>query len=1284
MPADALPATSDAAKPPQRARGGRLGAWVLSAVVGLYFIAGLGFLSVRYLVLPNAGAWRMQIAEAASDSVGAPVRIGALHADWDGFRPRLHLRQVDVLDGAGSVALSLDRVDATLAWSSLIRLQPFFDRLELFQPSLQVVRAADGAVSIGGFSAASGGGGGGLDWLLQQRQIVIRDARLSWNDTLRGAPALVLGAVNLRMDRVFGGHRLGLTARSDDGIFATIDVRARLDFGPAGDLAMMTGRTFARVDDASIEALSPWIDMPLALRGQGDAALWLDWKAGAPVSLQTEFDIADGGIQFDPQRPALALAAATGEVSLERMSDGFAIETKRLALRTAEGVVMAPSDVALTWTSQDDRQSAHLKANLLDLAVLSALGESLPMTDDQASSLAATGPRGRFTDLDASWSVEQGRTVAWSLATRFDALAVNASAHWPGATGISGHVSGNQQAGRYTLDSDGAALTLPGVFLQPLNFSHLIAEGSWAQEDNGLRVTLDRAGFANADTQGDASGHYVFQSGGPGEIDLQARLGETDGTAVWRYLPVKINDNTRDWLQRGIVRGTAHDARLRLKGPLSRFPFRAPGEGIFLITAQVTGALLDVAPGWPQISQITGALRFDGPRMTITASEGLISGVKLSEVVADVPDLDNGNEVITITGKADGLTRDFLAFIEASPVSERINGFTAPIEAEGRGHLDLRLDMPLRHVVDTAVDGRFSFKGNRLRLLDGLPWMENAAGRVGFTGASLTIDEATATVLGGPVRVSANTGADGLVMFSAAGQAKADAIAAAYPHAALAYLSGAADWQLSAQIGKGESMLEVRSSLEGLGASLPAPLNKSAQEALPSSVTIRFVPDAPVELEGRLGERASARLTIPRGDAAGISGGIGVGAPARPATGGVLVAWQQKEIDLDRWRELLGDDSSASPAFPIAGVTLSAESVRLRNRLIHDVKLRAERNDGNWTAEVRSREAEGTLSWLPEAEGRLVARLSRLSLGKAASDSEPAPAGKPAASFPALDVEADTFGINGLDLGHLKVSAFNRAGTWHLNALSLDTGTSRLTGSGLWAPGGSGRTELDFELKTADVGKLLTRLDYPDAVQRGTATLNGKLSWQGSPAELDYPSMNGAFELLAESGQFNKLDPGMGRLLGVLSLQALPRRITLDFRDVFSEGFAFDRISGSIGMTSGVLSTDAMQIRGPAANILMSGQASVPAETQDLRVKVQPTLSESVAVGAALGGAVINPVAGVVTYIVQKALEDPVEKLFAFEYEVTGTWADPVVEKVDRKSPDANGESRPGSAGPRN
>ena len=156
--------------------------------------------------------------------------------------------------------------------------------------------------------------------------------------------------------------------------------------------------------------------------------------------------------------------------------------------------------------------------------------------------------------------------------------------------------------------------------------------------------------------------------------------------------------------------------------------------------------------------------------------------------------------------------------------------------------------------------------------------------------------------------------------------------------------------------------------------------------------------------------------------------------------------------------------------------------------------------------------------------------------------------------------------------------------------------------------------------------------------------------------------------LKASKGQFLKLDPGAaGKLLGLISLQSLPRRITLDFRDIFSEGLAFDSMSSKLMVENGLMRTDRLQIDGPSARVVLRGEVDLKGETQRLNVNVQPELGGT----AALGMALINPIAGVATLLAHKVLQNPLNHMFGFDYLVTGSWDDPKVEKLSGSDPRA-------------
>jgi len=132
----------------------------------------------------------------------------------------------------------------------------------------------------------------------------------------------------------------------------------------------------------------------------------------------------------------------------------------------------------------------------------------------------------------------------------------------------------------------------------------------------------------------------------------------------------------------------------------------------------------------------------------------------------------------------------------------------------------------------------------------------------------------------------------------------------------------------------------------------------------------------------------------------------------------------------------------------------------------------------------------------------------------------------------------------------------------------------------------------------------------------------------------------------------------------VLSLQSLPRRLSLDFRDLFQEGFAFDSITGDVKIEQGVARTNNLRMRGVQALVLMEGNADIARETQDMRVVVVPEINAGT---AALAYAVINPAIGLGAFLAQAILKKPLTQAGTREFHVTGPWADPKVERVDHK-----------------
>jgi uncharacterized protein YhdP len=282
------------------------------------------------------------------------------------------------------------------------------------------------------------------------------------------------------------------------------------------------------------------------------------------------------------------------------------------------------------------------------------------------------------------------------------------------------------------------------------------------------------------------------------------------------------------------------------------------------------------------------------------------------------------------------------------------------------------------------------------------------------------------------------------------------------------------------------------------------------------------------------------------------------------------------------------------------------------------------------------------------------------------------------AAIPALDIVVEDMELKGKRLGRIEVEAVNRGAQllardngvreWRLNKLKVISPDAIFSANGQWAAGTTStqrrRVLMNFKLDINNSGDLLKRLGMDGLVRRGKGELEGQVSWLGSPLSLDYPSLGGQFNVNVESGQFLKAEPGMAKLLVVLSLQSLPRRLTLDFRDVFSEGFAFDFVRGDVTIEQGQARTNNLQMKGLSAAVLMDGSADIARETQDLRVVVIPEVNAGT---ASLIATAINPAIGLGTFLAQMFLRRPLTEAATQEFHIDGPWSDPRITRVERK-----------------
>jgi uncharacterized protein (TIGR02099 family) len=813
----------------------------------------------------------------------------------------------------------------------------------------------------------------------------------------------------------------------------------------------------------------------------------------------------------------------------------------------------------------------------------------------------------------------------------------------------------------------------------------------------------------------------------PGVLDLSATLNRARAEQVHRYLPLSVGPQARRYVREAVQGGQASRVDFRVKGDLWEMPFNAPGAtGAFRIAAQLQGLDFVYVPSylqtegdtpWPALREVRGELVLDRTSLKLSGVEGALRGapnLRLSEARIDLGDLAQSTTVM-VSARAQGPADEVLAFVRNSPVDFFTGQALARARISGQASVQFGLQLPLENLSATRVSGRVTLAGNDVQIGPESPLLGRASGSLRFSEQGFEVEGAQAQLYGGPVRFSGGMrpgpgGGPPRIAFQGQGSASAEGLAQAglgFVSRLFEQASGSASYSAQLAFRGGVPELQVTSSLQGMAVRLPAPLGKSAEASLP----LRFENAVLTEVDGaartdrlrvQVGSVALPLLDLQyERDVAGsetrvLRGSIAVGLSADesaplPATG-VLANLRFGQIDVDAWQRAFAltqgvPGNAATP--PVAAtapldhlpttLAVRAEQLTVSGRTFNGVVLGGSRVGPLWRANADALELSGYGEWRPPSAsgaGSVYARLARLQLPPlAATDVEQLL--QPPRSVPALDIAVDDLALGERRLGRVEVQAVNQAGAgrasvWQLTRLQATLPEARLSATGNWAadpkasdPNAPRKAALDFTLDMADAGALLNRFDRPDTVREGKGSIVGQLAWLGSPLALDYPSLSGQLKAEFERGQFLKVEPGAAKLLGVLSLQALPRRLALDFRDVFSQGFAFDFVRGDARIEQGVVFTNNLQMKGVNAAVLMEGSANIARETQDLKVVVVPELNAG---SASLIATVINPAIGLGTFLAQFLLRQPLQAAATQQFQISGSWAEPQVEKIDRNS----------------
>jgi uncharacterized protein (TIGR02099 family) len=1268
--------------------------WLLTLlIVVLVVLAGIIGV-IQFYVFPHIDDYKDRIAQQLSQSMKQEVTIAHIGIRWRGLAPEVTLGDVTVFDTQQRPALELSKVITRLSWSSVVLLSPSLISLRIDAPNLIIRRTSNGELFLAGISMSGKGNPAFSNWLLAQRRIRITHATVTWVDEQRQAPPLLLEDLNIEIltpvwQRLLDRH----TVHMDSLVSTGTQQRITLDSVLVGDDVTKPeawhGEISLRLPQIDLAAWSPWLDLPLKVHaGQGSMTSTLAFKAMQLQRMAAQINLKSVSVTPPDTTETFLANSMNGEFRWQRVEQRHMIYLKHFSADIQPGLKLDDANGELQWDAHGHEGILTMKKFALEQGELFA--KWLDSQSQAADYLEHIAPAFNASQIKLRWLNREDKWQDYAVEANLNAVHTTAYAQLPGLKNWAGRLSLHPNAGSIDLDTKNASIDLAKILRWPVPIDRLQGNIEWDNNGKKLLISTHNLQLSNPHIALRTNLEYQLGAAGGDTIQLQTQIERGDAKHAPFYYPLILGESTLHWLDTSILAGQIRRGDVIIKGRMKDFPFvnaahqADPSLGLFKVTAQVDHVSLEYGTGWPLIQNVDALLKFEGKRMDISVKNGTTVGQHITQAHVEIPQLDADWPMLNVKATVTGSVEQGVKFVNTSPVRQVTMGFTDYLKTSGDAELKLALQIPLNDVDRSQFQGDYAIKNGRIAANPeiAMPEMTNINGHLKFTEKNLQAQGVQLSMFDNPASVSLTSRSDKSVIIQGSGRINDAALKKLDSNLLTKALHGTTDWKSSLLIQPpGNIRLDIRSQLIGMGIDLPEPMKKEVETPANLTIRLRQESNQPDKIAIHYNDWLHANFLRTTGGAEPkISAGeISVNTPPRlPSGEGINLRADFQKLNVDEWLAYTGQGTGAGaeparPAnIPLNRIDLSAGTLQVFDRNLHQIKLNITPEQDRLKMSIQSQELAGDADWVTaKPNNKLIAKLSYLRVPRSMdTDDTPAASGEVRRlnmTYPEVEISAQDFQFGDKQLGSLDIKAYNSGENWVIQKMNLNNPDSQLTADGTWRNSvRSPQTSLKFNLTSSNLGKTLQRFQPGgEMVKGGTGNIAGQIGWPGSPHQFAVERLDGNFNMQLEKGQILKVQPGVGRLLGLLSLQSLPRRLTLDFRDLFSQGFAFDKITSTANIRDGILRSDDLFMTGPAAEARLKGETNLKTETQRLKVKVIPHISDSVSLAALAGG----PIVGVAAFIAQKLLKDPLNKISSSEYMITGTWDNPQEVEIDKTEP---------------
>ena len=1227
----------------------------------IFFAISINF--IRFFIV-DIDRYKVDLEEKIFELTAIPMKIGTLQASIRGLNPEVILKNIKIATAhtPKNHPISLDEVHLHIDLMDLLRTREILPSswLTLVGVKLSVIRDEKGNITVSGLG---GDDSGQPLWLLSGRQYQVLKSEITWLDKQNNTPSITFKHVDLLIKNTDEKHEIHLVSQMPKKYGKKLRFSAEIK-GGALDFEALTGKAYIETNQFYFSALTNFLpSSAINITGnnrkeEGNIKLWANFEKSTIVDFFSILHVKN--IVFHQQDKAFHVRSVDANMMGRRQQGDWYLAANDLRFETEKQVWPTAK---ISFYSNKDQTHLTAKVDQVDLAELSdAVTFFAPFEQEHQSLVEHLKLKGKIENFYIDADLEKAEST---IQGSFEHVFINAHSGIPQIENLTGSISGSHSNGVVTLDSNQGSLFFPERFRKPIVIDKLHGQISWQDNVDEWKINSNSLIFNNQNIQSETKLALTIPKDDRATfMDLQSTFNFNDISVVQDYYPLGVmGDKTVSWLDRAFVSGQIDRGDLLFYGELDQFPF-LDGQGAFEVLFNLADTEIQFAEAWPNLTHVNADVLFLKDSLAIDIQEADVQKLKIKDAVVKIPSFDTSDRLL-VEGELGGAIPDVISFLQSTPINEGADAFSDAVATKGQTQAKLKLKIPLTDDAVSKVDGVAHFKNATLTVKSIDLDIKRVKGDLRFTEKGLSSNNIVAKTLGHPIKVKVGYDRHKTTI-KIKGKTDSRQLKKKFsfldnPLIGENTKKGSTPYDITLDLPaskKSDAMLYLQSNLAGLPIHLPGRLKKSVEEEKSLSMTMRLSKQDFLPLTISYNHDLKAALRVDKKQNTITSADLVYGnlEAKMPTEDGMNIYIEQDIFDAFEWAPFIAQsfshDEESEPSIELKNLSVKAKSLQWKGKDKGRFEFDLFRLDDKWKGHVLSSIATGQfIAPIGQDEtGKIEVQLDRLDLSglmqlsfESDSTSE--------ATMPAIDLVSQQLWWNKVNLGQLTIESDKIISGVNFKRIDLIGGDHQIKLRANWIKLNQGSmTKLHGNISGQHVGQLLSQLDITKDLKETQATVDIDAGWSGLPYQFSLKTIQGEAKVLLEEGRISSIEPGFGRLLGLIAMDQWIKRLSLNFSDVYKEGLTFNEITGTFNFNEGKMVTNNLLVDAVPAHISLRGEVDFIAKTLDHRIKVIPKSSDAIPIA----GTIVGEVAGVITKVLDKDYEEGY--FFSSTYNMVGPW----------------------------